>query len=85
MHLAVLARDGTVLFNDNCGIVINSRSATLEERKDQDNAKFPGQCAITLCRWSRNRFREVTDGGLFCLAEINAIMKFLKDNELSTL
>ena len=85
MHLAVLAGDGTVLFNDNCGIVINSRSAPLEEGKDQDNAKFPGQCAITLGRWSRYRLGEVTEGGLFCLAEINAIVKFLKDNELSTL
>ena len=85
MHLAVLSGNRTILFNDNCGIVINSRSASLEEGKDQDNAKFPGQCAITLRRWSRNRFREVTDGGLFCLAEINTIVKFLKDNKLSTL
>jgi len=61
------------------------KALQIEEGKDQDNAKFPGQCTITLRRWSRNRFREVTDGGLFCLAEINAIVKFLKDNELSTL
>ena len=30
MHLAVFSGNRTILFNDNCGIVINSQSASLE-------------------------------------------------------
>ena len=85
VHLTILPCDSAVLFHHHCGIVINTRSTTLEQREHQYDSQFLGEGTELLCRWARYRLSKVAQCSLFRLAEINAVMKFLKHHQLRTL
>ena len=85
MHLAVLAGDGTIGLDDDGSVVVDARGAALKKREHQHHAQFLGQGAEGLGGRTGDGLCQVTQTGVFLLAEIKGIVQFLKDHELGAL
>lgn len=85
VHLAILARDGSVALYHHGRVVIETCRAALKERRDDDDAQTPGQFTIKLSRWAGDRLRQVEVGYVLRLAEVERVVQLLQYDELRPL
>ena len=85
MHLAVCPGNAAVFLQNYGGVVIDTGRAALEEGQYQHYAQFTGKLAETLCRRAWNGLGKVTELCVFLLAEIQAVVQFLKNHKLCAL
>ena len=82
MHLAVGAGNASVLLQDYCGVVVDAGGAALEKGQHQNYSKLTGQCTETLGGRPGDGLCKVTELCVLLLAEIEAVVKFLKYHKL---
>ena len=85
MHLAVLAGNASVLVEHYSGVVVKSGSTTFEKAGNQNNSTFLGHIAKEFSGRTWYWFCQVEIICRFHLAEIQAIVQFLKHNEFRTI
>ena len=65
--------------------MVNPGGAALKKGKDNHNAQFPGQGTEAFRGRTWNGFCQIAKARVFLLAEIQAIVQFLKHHKLGTL
>ena len=63
-------------------VVINAGCPFFKERRDDHDVLLARDFAQSLCRWTRNRFREFEELDIFRLTEVLRAKKFLKADDL---
>ena len=82
MHLAIDAFDLAIGANHRRGVVIQTRAAPLEKRRDDHDAEFARQAPERLRGRSRNRLGQGKQLGVFFTAEILRAEQFLQADDL---
>jgi hypothetical protein len=85
VHLPILAEQLAVRINDGSGVVIETGSAFLEERGNDDDLVFLGELLECRCAGARNRFRELEVLVVLALAKILRREEFLRADDLRAL
>ena len=85
MHLAVFSGDRTVFLQDDGRVMVQARGTLLEKGKHQDNTQFFRQGTEDFRRWAGDRLCQVEHTRIFRLAEIQAVMQFLQDDQFRSL
>ena len=85
MHLSIFAHNTAVALQHHSCIVIESCCTALEQRGDDYDTQFLGQCAIELRRRTRYRLCLIEHVNALRLAEIKAVMQFLQHYQFCTL
>ena len=70
VHLAILAGYGSVFFEDNSGVVVETCCATLKERCDEHYAQLFCQSAVDVGRGARDGLSEVEVVNALYLTEV---------------
>ena len=85
MHLAVFPGDRTVFLQDDGRVMVQARGTLLEKGKHQDDTQFFRQGTEGFRRWAGDRLCQVKHTRIFRLAEIQAVMQFLQDDQFRSL
>ncbi len=85
MHFAVLTGYGAIGLQYHGGIVVDAGGAALKEGKHNDYAQFLGQGSETIGGGAWNGLCQVTEPGVFLLAEVEAVVQLLQHNQLGPL
>ena len=85
VHLAILARNRAILFQDDGRIMIQTRCAALKEGYDEHDAVLPRQFAKEICRRAGYRLCQIKVVDIFYLTEVGRIVQFLQHHELCAL
>ena len=85
VHLAVEAEQRPVGVDDRGRIVIQTRSALLEQRRDNHHAQFLRERAQSIGGRPGNGFRQIEQPRVFLAAEILRAEQFLQADDLRAL
>ena len=85
VHLAILASNGAVAFDDNGCVVVESCGTSFEEGGDEDNAQLLCQFSVSFGGRAWNAFGKVEAIRILRLAEIERIVKLLQHDQFCSL
>ena len=71
VHLPVGPAQLSTFVDDDRGVVTDTRSASLEDRGDDDNAELCRRLRQRVCRRSGNGLCEIEERGVLSLAEVS--------------
>src|SRR5208337_1799982 len=85
VHLAVDAAERAIRVEDRGRVVVEARSALLEERRDEHDFVFPGSSGELFRARSWNWLGEIEQSGVFALAEILCLEELRQADYVSAL
>ena len=81
MHLSIDARQAAICVQDHGGVVIDTWTAALEDRADDDHAELGSQGAEPVGGWARNRLGPVELCRVLGLTEVGAVVQLRQQDE----